>query len=147
MDNSLFTRITNRDLRTRMNLARTTRYSRVNARDTRFVPEVQPITKVAYVSVEVPMKDQVSLDDKPPRTITKINFGSSLSNPHEREGKTNFSELTLTLVAPRGHLVHLGDDSPRVTNTRRLLVKCPYLNIKCVTQDLAQISPRRLGFD
>jgi hypothetical protein len=34
--------------------------------DTRFVPEVRPITEVAYISVEVSTKDQVSLDLKPP---------------------------------------------------------------------------------
>jgi hypothetical protein len=44
--------------------------------DMRFVPEVQQTIKVAYVSVEVLMKGPVSLDHKPPRTITKIKFGS-----------------------------------------------------------------------
>jgi hypothetical protein len=41
-------------------------------RDTRFVSEVWLITKVVYVSVEVPTKSRVSLDPKPHRTITKI---------------------------------------------------------------------------
>jgi hypothetical protein len=41
-------------------------------RDTRFVPEVQLTTNVAYVFVEVPTKSRVSLDPKPHRMITKI---------------------------------------------------------------------------
>jgi hypothetical protein len=90
--------------------------------DIRFVSEVWSTTKVAFISVEVPTKGRVSLDHKPPRIITKIEFG--LTNPHEREGDTNFLRLTITLVAPVGHLIHLGDESPRVTNTWRLLVKC-----------------------
>jgi hypothetical protein len=51
------------------------------------------------------------------------------------------------LVALRGHQVHLGDESPRVTNTQRSLVKCSCLKIERAIQKLAQISPRRLGFD
>jgi hypothetical protein len=97
---------------------------------TLFVPEVQPTTKVAYVSVEVPTRDRVSLNLKPPRTITKIKFDSSLSNLHKGEGNTNFSDLTTTLVSPEGQLVHLGDESLIVTYTRRLLVKCSFLKIK-----------------
>jgi hypothetical protein len=41
-------------------------------RDTKFVPEVWLTTKVAYISVEVPTKSQVSLNLKPHQTITKI---------------------------------------------------------------------------
>jgi hypothetical protein len=41
-------------------------------RDSRFVPKVWLTTKIAYVSVEVPTKSQVSLDPKPCRMITKI---------------------------------------------------------------------------
>jgi hypothetical protein len=37
--------------------------------------------------------------------------------------------------------------SPRVTSKQRLLVKCSCLKIEWVNQDLAQISPKRLGFD
>jgi hypothetical protein len=37
-------------------------------RDTKFVHEVRLTTKVAYVSVEVPIKSWVSLNPKPPRT-------------------------------------------------------------------------------
>jgi hypothetical protein len=44
----------------------------VSTRHTRFLPEVQLTIKVAYVSVEVSTKDQVSLDPKPHRTTTKI---------------------------------------------------------------------------
>jgi hypothetical protein len=93
------------------------------------------------------MKGQVSLDHKPPQTNTKIKFGSSLSNPHEGKGNTIFPGLTTTLVAPEGHLVHLGDESLRVKNTRRLLVKCSCLKIERVTQDLTQFSSRMLEFD
>jgi hypothetical protein len=41
-------------------------------RDTRFVPEVQLTTKVAYVSVEMSTKIRVSLDPKPCQMIVKI---------------------------------------------------------------------------
>jgi hypothetical protein len=109
--------------------------------DTRFISKIRPTTKVAYVSIEVLTKDQVSLDHKPPRMITNINFHSSLSNPHKGEENVNFSGLTTTMLAPRGHLVHLGDEFSRVTNTWRLLVKCSCLKVKWLTQDLAQISP------
>jgi hypothetical protein len=61
-----------------------------STRDTRFVPEVKLTMKVDYVSVEVSKKDWVSLDPKPHQTITKILFSFPLSNPHEREGNTNF---------------------------------------------------------
>jgi hypothetical protein len=74
----------------------------------RFDPEVRLTTNVAYVSVEVSTKGRVSLDHKPPQAITKIKFGSSLSNPHEGESNTNLPGLTTTFVAPEGHLVHLG---------------------------------------
>jgi hypothetical protein len=56
-------------------------------------------------------------------------------------------DVPTTLVAPRGHLVHLGDKFSRVTNTQRLSVMCFCLKIERVTQELAQISPRRHGFD
>jgi hypothetical protein len=115
--------------------------------DTRFVPEVQLTTKVAYVSVEVPTKGQVSFNPKPCQTITKIKFSFPLSNPREGEDNTNFSRLTTILMAPRWHLVRLGDKSPRVMNTRRSLVKCFCLKIERVTQELTQISSRRLEFD
>jgi hypothetical protein len=72
----------------------------------------------------VPTKGRVSLDPKAHRTITKINFGFPLANPHEGEGNTNILRLSTTLVALRGQLVHLGDKSPRVTNTQRSSVKC-----------------------
>jgi hypothetical protein len=68
-------------------------------------------------------------------TSTKIKLSFPLPNPHEGDVNTNFLRLTTTLVAPEGHLVHLGDKSPRVTNTWRLLVKFSCLKIKQVTQD------------
>jgi hypothetical protein len=40
--------------------------------DTRFVPEVQPPTKDAYVSIEELTKSQVSFNPNPLQTITKI---------------------------------------------------------------------------
>jgi hypothetical protein len=87
-------------------------------------------TKVSYVFVEFPTKGRVSLDQKHLRTITKIKFGSPLSNPLEGEGNINFPGLTTTLVASEGHLVRLEDKSLRVTNTQRLLVKCSCSKIK-----------------
>jgi hypothetical protein len=130
-----------------MNLSKNNKIIKISTRDTRFVPEVWLTIKVAYVSIDVPTKDRDSLDHKPRRTITKIKFSFPLSNPHKGEDTINFSRLTTTLVAPEGHLLHLGDECPRVMNTRRLLVKCSCSKIERVTQDLAQISPRRLGFD
>jgi hypothetical protein len=50
-------------------------------------------------------------------------------------------------VAPIGHLVHLGDESPRVTNIQRSSMKCSCLENEWVTQELTQICSRRLGFD
>jgi hypothetical protein len=41
-------------------------------KDTRFVPEVQPLTKDAYVSVEELTKSQVSFNLNPLQTITKM---------------------------------------------------------------------------
>jgi hypothetical protein len=115
--------------------------------DTRFVPEVWLTTKVAYISIDMLTKGRVSFNPKPHRMITKIKFGFLLSNHHEGVGNTIFPRLTTTLVAPRGHLVHLGDKFSRVTNTQRLSVMCFCLKIERVTQELAQISPRRHGFD
>jgi hypothetical protein len=59
-----------------------------------------------------------------PEWSTRFSLFFPLSNPHEGEGNTNFMRLTTTLVSPGGHLVYLGDKSPRVTNTRRSSVKC-----------------------
>jgi hypothetical protein len=73
-------RITSRDIKARMNYARTTRYSKLSTRDTKFFSKVRPTTKVVYV--------------------TKIKFSSSLSNLHEGEGNTNFLGLPKTLVVP-----------------------------------------------
>jgi hypothetical protein len=98
--------------------------------DTKSVPEVRPITKVVYVSIEVPMKDQIFLIHKSPRTITKIRFGSSLSNPHEWDDNTNFLMLTIILVALGGYLVSVGDGSPRVTSTQKLLLKWSCLKVE-----------------
>jgi hypothetical protein len=39
----------------------------VNARDTRFISEVQPTINVAYVSVEDLTKGQVSFNPNPPK--------------------------------------------------------------------------------
>jgi hypothetical protein len=114
--------------------------------DTSFFPEVWPTTKVSYVFIEVPMKGRVSFDHKPPWAITKIKFSSLLSNPHEGESNTNFLGITPTLVPPGEHLIHLSDKCPIVMNTRRLLVKCSCMKVEWATQDLSQITPRRLGF-
>jgi hypothetical protein len=58
--------------------------------DTRFVPEVQPIIKVAYVSIEVITKSRVSFNPIPPKLPPRsIRF--SLSIPTKR--RVNFSGL------------------------------------------------------
>jgi hypothetical protein len=44
---------------------------KVNVRDTKFVPEVQPTTKVAYVTVEELTKGQVSFNHNPPKLPSK----------------------------------------------------------------------------
>jgi hypothetical protein len=102
-----------------MNLSKNNKISKISTSNTRhkICPEVRLTTKVAYISIEVPSKDRVSLNHKPHQTITKIEFGFSLSNLHEGEGYTNFMGLTTTLVALEGHLVCLGDESLRVMNT------------------------------
>jgi hypothetical protein len=60
--------------------------------DTRFVLEVQLITKVDYVSVEEPTNDRVSFNpiplELPPRSPQFFTI-----NPHEEEGNANFPEL------------------------------------------------------
>jgi hypothetical protein len=58
--------------RVRSNLSKNNNEIDARTRDTRFVPEVRLTTKVVYVSIEVSTKDQISLDPKPHRTITKI---------------------------------------------------------------------------
>jgi hypothetical protein len=66
---------------------------KVNARDTRFVPEVWPTTKFAYVSVEVLTKSRVSFNPNPPkwRTIQTS------------------QDVTTILGSSRVTLSHLGD--------------------------------------
>jgi hypothetical protein len=88
---------------------------RAYIRDSRFVSEDRLTIKVAYVSIEVPTKGQVSLDPKPHQTITKIKFGFPLSNPHKGEGNTNFLRFTTTLVTPEQHV------TPRISNLHDLV--------------------------
>jgi hypothetical protein len=56
---------------------------KVNARDTRFVSEVQPTTKVEYVSVEVLTKSWVSFNPNPPKFPPRSTW-FSLSIPTKR---------------------------------------------------------------
>jgi hypothetical protein len=51
--------------------------------DTRFVPEVLPTTKVAYVSIEVLTKSWVSFNPNPPKLPPRLTL-FSLSNLTKR---------------------------------------------------------------
>jgi hypothetical protein len=70
--------------------------------------------------------------------ITLINFGSSLSNPHEEEGNTNFPKLNHIVGRYRATPSHLGDESPRVTNAIEVVdedAEVLLLGIKWLTKD------------
>jgi hypothetical protein len=76
--------------------------------DTRFVPEVRSITKVAYVSIEVLTKSQVSFNPIPPKLPPRsIRF--SLSIPMKRRAIQTFQDFTTILGSSRETPSHLGD--------------------------------------
>jgi hypothetical protein len=64
--------------------------------DTRFVSEVWPTIKVAYVSIEELTKSQVSFNPNPPKLPPRPNPMLTV-NPHEEEGNTNILGLTTLL--------------------------------------------------
>jgi hypothetical protein len=81
---------------------------KVNARDTRFVPEVQPITKVAYVSIEELTKSWVSFNPNPPKLPPRpTRF--LLSNPMKRRAIQTSRDFTTILGSSRTTPSHLGD--------------------------------------
>jgi hypothetical protein len=53
---------------------------KVNARDTRFIPEVRPTTKVAYISVEELTKSRIFFNPNPPK-LPKGQLGAHYQSP------------------------------------------------------------------
>jgi hypothetical protein len=81
---------------------------KVNGRDTRFVPEVWPTTKVAYVSVEVLTKSQVSFNPNPPKLPPRPTR-CSLSIPTKRRAIQTSQDSITILGSSRVTPSHLGD--------------------------------------
>jgi hypothetical protein len=83
-------------------------HQKVNARDTRFVREIQPTTKVAYVSVEVLIKSRVSLNPNPPKLPPRSNrFSLSIST--KRRAIQTFQDFTTILRSSWATPSRLGD--------------------------------------
>jgi hypothetical protein len=80
--------------------------------DTRFVPEVLPTTKVAYVSIEVLTKSRVSFNPNPPKLPPRLTL-FSLSNPTKRRTIQTSWDITTILGSSRATLSHLWDWIPK----------------------------------
>jgi hypothetical protein len=72
---------------------------KVNARDTRFVLEVQPTTMVAYVSVEVLTKSRISFNPNPPKLLPRTTRFSLLI-PTKRRAIQTSRDFTTILGSP-----------------------------------------------
>jgi hypothetical protein len=87
----------------------------------RFVPEVQPTTKVAHVSVEVLTKSQVSFNPNPPK-LPPRSTQFSLSIPTKRRAIQTSQDFTTihrcSWVTPS----HLGDWIPK-SNKRNEVIE------------------------
>jgi hypothetical protein len=81
---------------------------KVNARDTRFVLEVRPTRKVAYVSLEVLKKRRVSFNPIPPK-LPPRSTRFSLSIPMKRRAIQTSWDFTTILGSSRATPSHLGD--------------------------------------
>jgi hypothetical protein len=81
---------------------------KVNARDTIFVPEVQPTIKVAYVSVEELTKSQISFNPNPPKLPPRPTR-TLLSNPTKRRAIQTSQNFTTILGSSRTTPSRLGD--------------------------------------
>jgi hypothetical protein len=82
---------------------------KVNARDTRFIPEVQPTTKVAYVFVEVLTKNRVSFNPNPSKLPPRLTR-CLLSIPTKRRAIQTFWDSTTILGSSWVTPSHLGNN-------------------------------------
>jgi hypothetical protein len=89
--------------------------------DTRFVPKVQPTTKVACVSVKVLTKSQVSFNHNPPK-LPPRSTRFSLSITTKRRAIQTSWDFTTILGSSRATPNRLGDWIPK-TNNRNEVVK------------------------
>jgi hypothetical protein len=76
--------------------------------DTRFVPKVQPTTKVAYIFVEELTKSWVSLNHSPPKLPPRSTW-FSLSIPMKRRAIQTSPDFTTTLGSSWATPSRLGD--------------------------------------
>jgi hypothetical protein len=81
---------------------------KVNARDTRFVPEVQSTIKVAYVSIEKLTKSWVSFNPNPPK-LPPRSTRFLLSKPMKRGAIQTSRDFTTILGSSRATPSRLGD--------------------------------------
>jgi hypothetical protein len=86
--------------------------------DTRFVPKVRSITKVANISIGVLTKSRVSFNPNPPKLPLRPTR-CSLSILMKRRAIQISRDSTTILESSRATPSHLGDWIPRVTNTTR----------------------------
>jgi hypothetical protein len=84
---------------------------KVDARDTWFVPEVQPTTKVAYAFVEVLTKSRVSFNPNPSKLPPRLTR-CLLSIPTKRRVIQTFWDSTTILGSSWVTPSHLGDWTP-----------------------------------
>jgi hypothetical protein len=83
-------------------------HQKVNARDTRFILEVRPTTKVAYISVEVLTKSRVSFNPNPPK-LPPRSTRFSLSIPMKRRAIQTSRDFTTILGSSQATPSRLGD--------------------------------------
>jgi hypothetical protein len=71
---------------------------------------------------------------------------STIRSP-QRRGQYKLSEVHHNLGDSQTTLVHLGDKSPRITNTRRSSIKCLAWWLSWSLKRVTQISPRKLRLE
>jgi hypothetical protein len=89
--------------------------------DTRYVPEVQPTTKVAYVSVEELTKSRVSSNPNPPK-LPPRSTRFSLSIPIKIMAIQTFWDFIIILGSSRMTPIRLGDWIPK-SNKRNEVIE------------------------
>jgi hypothetical protein len=95
-------------------------HQKVNARDTRFILEVRPTTKVAYISVEVLTKSRVSFNPNPPK-LPPRSTRFSLSIPMKRRAIQTSRDFTTILGSSQATPSRLGDWIPKINKHNEVI--------------------------
>jgi hypothetical protein len=81
---------------------------KLNRRDTRFVPQVQPTTKVAYVFIEELTKSRLSFNPNPPKLLPRSSW-FALSIPTKRRAIQTSQDSITILGSSQATPSHLED--------------------------------------